>query len=137
MLRGRLIAESCKPGIDIQVPDLRLVRFGRHDVTTSTLPLDERDAGQTAGAAAEQPAIWTFIDFEGPNYIAGELAEALANALEPDLGWWADFTIDGVDRVIVFSARIFQFRVGDKAANAEARAWGLAHGTPEAQLDWA
>jgi hypothetical protein len=49
MLSGRLIAESCKPGFDIQVPNLRLVRIGRHDVTETTLPADERDASPTPG----------------------------------------------------------------------------------------
>jgi hypothetical protein len=47
MLRGRLIAESCKPGVDIKVPNLRLVRFGRHDVSESTMPVDERDNSPT------------------------------------------------------------------------------------------
>jgi hypothetical protein len=47
MLRGRLIAESCKPGVDIKVPNLRLVRFGRHDVSESTMPDDERDNSPT------------------------------------------------------------------------------------------
>jgi hypothetical protein len=119
------------------VPNLRLVRIGRHDVTGSTLPADERGDNPTPGAASEQPAVWTFVDFEGPNHIADELARAFAAALQADLGWWADFTIDDTERVIVFSERIFRFQTGDEAANAEARAWGRAHGTPESQLDWA
>lgn len=51
MLQGRLIAESCKPGVDIQVPDLRLVRFGRHDVTDSTMLADEREDSSTEASA--------------------------------------------------------------------------------------
>lgn len=136
MLHGRLIAESCKPGSDIQVPDLRIVRFGRHDVTESTVPSEERDGSQPPGVIEGQPAIWTFIDFEGPNEIAGDLAQAFADALEPELGWWADFAIDDVERVIVFAGKIFRYQVGDEAARAEAAAWGRAHGTPESQLDW-
>lgn len=136
MFQGRLIAESCKPGIDIQVPKLRLVRIGRHDVTESTLPADERDEASTPGVIAGQPTIWTFVDFEGPNEIADELARAFANALQPDLGWWADFTIDDTERVVVFAEKVFRYRVGDRTASAEAKAWGLAHGTPESQLDW-
>lgn len=136
MLHGRLIAESCKPGLDIQVPSLRLVRLGRHDVTETTLPADERDAAPTPGVVAGQPRIWTFVDVEGPNDIADELAQAFANTLQPELGWWADFTIDDFERVIAFAGRVFRFKVGDEVASAEAKAWGRAHGTPEAQLDW-
>ncbi|WP_460810817.1 hypothetical protein [Microlunatus endophyticus] len=112
------------------------MRFGRHDVTESTKPADERDASHTPGVVSGQPSIWTFVDFEGPNEIAVELAQALADALQPDLGWWADFTIDDVERVVVFAGKVFRYRVGDVSASAEAKAWGLAHGTPAAQLDW-
>lgn len=136
MFQGRLIAESCQPGVDIQVPNLRLMRFGRHDVTESTVPADEREQSPTPGVVAGQPTIWTFIDFEGPNEIADVLAQAFASALQPELGWWADFTIDDTERVVVFADKIFRYHVGDQAASAEARAWGLAHGTPESQLDW-
>jgi hypothetical protein len=136
MLSGRLIAESCKPGVDIQVPNLRLVRIGRHDVTETTLPGDERDGSATPGVVAGQPTIWTFVDFEGPADIADGLAQAFANALQSDLGWWADFTIDDIERVIAFAGRVFRFRVGDEAASEEAKAWGREHGTPESQLDW-
>ena len=136
MLTGRLIAESCKPGSDIRVPDLRIVRFGRHDVTTTTLPTDERDESQTPGVVDGQPTIWTFIDFEGPNEIADELAQALADALESELGWWADFRIDDSEHVVVFAGRAFRYAVGDEAGRAEAVAWGRANGTPASQLDW-
>lgn len=83
-----------------------------------------------------QPIIGTFVDFEGPNDVADDLARALADALQPELGWWADFTIDDTERVVVFAGKVFRYRVGDQAASAEAKAWGLAHGTPESQLDW-
>lgn len=136
MIKGRLIAESCKPGVDIEVPGLRLVRFGRHDVTGSTTPPDERDASVTPGAVAEQPAIWTFIDFEGPNELADDLAHAFAQALEPQLGWWADFTVDDAEKVVVFADKVFRFRIDDENASRTAKAWGRAQGTPESQLDW-
>ena len=136
MLSGRLIAESCKPGVDLRVPNLRLVRFGRHDVTATTLPADERGEAQTPGVIEAQPKIWTFVDFEGPNEIADELAGALADILEPELGWWADFRIDDAEHVVVFAGRVFRYQVGDEAARNEAVAWGRAHGTPESQLDW-
>lgn len=136
MLEGRLIAESCKPGSDIRVPNLRLVRFGRHDVSGSTVPASERDGGQPPGAVEGQPRIWTFVDFEGPSEIADELARAFAQALEPDLGWWADFRIDDTEHVVVFAGQVFRYQVGDEAARAKAIEWGRSHGTPESQLDW-
>lgn len=118
------------------MPDLRLTRFGRHDVTTSTQSMDERGESATPGVVAGQPKIWTFIDFEGPNEIADDLARAFADALEPELGWWADFRIDDAEHVVIFAGRIFRYRVGDEAGRAEAVAWGRAHGTPDSQLDW-
>lgn len=130
MFQGRLIAESCKPEIDIQVSNLRLVRIGRHDVTQSKTPADERDQSPTP-AATGQPAIWTFVDFEGPNEIADDLARAFVNALQPELGWWADFTIDDTERVIVSAGKVFGYRMGDQAASAEAKAWGRWSGCGE------
>ncbi|TDO51265.1 hypothetical protein EV643_1032 [Kribbella sp. VKM Ac-2527] len=137
MIRGRIIAESLKSGADLQVNDLRLVRLGRHEVSTSTLPVDERseDADQH-GAVDGQPTTWTFIDFEAPDTVADELAQVLTAALEPQLGWWADFTINETEHAIVFAERAFRYCIGDAAGRAEAVAWGRAAGTPEHQLDW-
>jgi hypothetical protein len=136
MIKGRMIAESLKAGADIQMKELRLVRLGRHDVSTSTLPADERSTGDQHGVVAGQPTIWTFVDFEGPNSLADDLAQSLADALESNLGWWADFTIDDSEHVVVFSGRSFRYRIRDEAGRAEAVAWGRATGTPEHQLDW-
>lgn len=92
--------------------------------------------GKQHGAVAAQPRIWTFVDVEAPSSQAGELARALAAAPEPDLGWWADFTVDDGERVVVLAGRVFRDRIGDDAARAEAVAWGRAAGPPEYQLDW-
>jgi hypothetical protein len=137
MLRGRIIAECLKPGRDVRLDGLRLVRLGRHDVSASTLPADQRsDSENEHGVVAGQPTIWTFVDFEGPSSLADELARALAASLESEFGWWADFTVDDAERVIVFAGRFFRYRVGDEAGRAEAVAWGREAGTPEHQLDW-
>jgi hypothetical protein len=64
MLTGRLLAESLRPGYDLLIADLRVVRLGRHDVTASTIPGADPDGG---GATASQPSIWTFVDFEAPD----------------------------------------------------------------------
>lgn len=137
MIRGRIIAESLRTGTDVRVDGLQLVRLGRHDVSASTLPPDgQRDNQEQHGVVDAQPRVWTFVEFEAPSSRADELARALAESLEPDLGWYADFTIDDTERVVVFAGRIFRYRMGDEAARAEAVAWGRAAGTPEHQLDW-
>jgi hypothetical protein len=136
MISGRIIAESLKPGADLRLDGLRLTRLGRHDVSTSTLPADERTDTDQHGVTEGQPTIWTFIDFEAPTDLADHLAQSLAEALEPTLGWYADYTIDDTEHAVIFANRPFRYRIGDTTAQAEAAAWGRAHGTPEHQLDW-
>ena len=137
MIRGRIIAESLRVGADLRLPELTLVRLGRHDVATSTRPSDERDDGRDEhGVVSGQPTTWTFIDFEAPGAVAEELAGALADLVDDQYGWWADFTVNDAEHVIVFAGRSFRYRIGDRAGRAEAVAWGLAQGTPEHQLDW-
>src|SRR5215213_3303736 len=114
MLTGRLLAESLRVGVDLEVADLRVVRIGRHDVSHSTTPSDSSypaDDGPR-GAVAGQPPIWTFLDFEAPDDRADDLAQALAAALEIETGWWADLVVGG-DHVVVFARRIFRYRIGD------------------------
>jgi hypothetical protein len=136
MLRGRLLTESLRVGVDLQVPDLSVVRLGRHDVSRSTAPVEDGDApGDAGGAAADQPRVWTFFDFEAPDNRADELAQALAAALETTSGWWADFVV-GDDHVVVFADRVFRYRIGDQESRQKAVAWGRSAGTPEHQLDW-
>ena len=137
MLTGRLLAESLRVGADLEVADLRVVRIGRHDVSSSTTPADASDlAGDSPrGAVAGQPPIWTFLDFEAPDDRANDLAHALAAALETETGWWADFVVGG-DHVVVYAGRAFRYRIGDTRARAEAVCWGRASGTSEHQLDW-
>jgi len=121
MLHGRLLAESLRVGVEITLPGLAVTSFGRQDVSGSV--------------SATQPKIWTFLDFEAPEDRADELAAVLADALLPDDGWYADFTVAG-DHVVVFAGRVFRYRLGDAAGRAEAVAYGLSAGTPEHQLDW-
>jgi hypothetical protein len=121
MLRGRLLTESLRIGIDLRVPSLRVVRIGRHNVSDST--------------STSQPDIWTFLDFEAPDEVADELAEALAESLTDDPGWYADFEIDR-DHIIVFPGRVFRYAKGDQAGRAAAVEYGRRVGVPEHQLDW-
>ncbi|MER7008506.1 hypothetical protein ABT297_36415 [Dactylosporangium sp. NPDC000555] len=63
------------------------------------------------------------------------MAAALARALNPEGGWYADFR-DGTDRVIVYAGKIFRYGPGDNETRAAAIAHGRAVGVPEHQLDW-
>jgi hypothetical protein len=120
LLRGRMLTESLRAGAVVEVADLRVVRLWREDVSASTSP--------------GQPSVWTFVDFEAPAERADALAEALAAALLPDDGWYADFEV-GVDRVVVFAGRAFRYRKGDAVARSAVVAHGRAAGAPEHQLD--
>jgi hypothetical protein len=138
VLTGRLIIESLRVGAVVAVPDLRVVSLGRHDVSGSTAPQEGPSAAGAevaSGATEAQPSVWTFLDFEAPDERAEDLAAALAGALEPTTGWYADFRV-GDDHVVVFTDRVFRYRVGDRRGREEAVAWGRAAGTPEHQLDW-
>jgi hypothetical protein len=121
MLHGILLAESLRAGVEIAVPELRVTRVRREDVSASASPA--------------QPPVWTLLDFEAPDARAEELADALAAALLPDGGWYADFTV-GEDHVVVFAGRVFRYRRGDDVAKAHVVAYGRTVGVPEHQLDW-
>jgi len=120
MLRGRIVAESLRAGCDLQVRDLRLARVDRQDVTE--------------GAASYQPKVWTLLEVEGPDDVAGELASALTGALAEG-GWYAGFRV-GADHVVVFPGLAFRYAVGDQAGRAEAVEYGKSAGVPAHQLDW-
>jgi hypothetical protein len=81
MLRGRILAESLRPGAVLAVPDLRVLRMWREDVSAS--------------AAPDQPPVWTLLDVEAPDERAGELADALAAALLAEGGWYASWSSPG------------------------------------------
>lgn len=121
MLRGRVLMDSLRVGAELAVPDLRVRRVGREDVSASASPT--------------QPKVWAFLDFEAPDERAGELATAVAAALVADDGWYANFEVGG-EHVVVFADKIFRYATGDRAAHREAVAYALAAGTPKHQIDW-
>ncbi|MFC3986996.1 hypothetical protein [Actinoplanes siamensis] len=120
MVRGRIVAESLRPGAALVVPGLEATRVSRVSVSAP---------------AAGQPPIWTLLDVTAPDERAEELAAALSAALAADGGWYADFRV-GAAHVVVFAGRIFRYEVGDAAGREQAVAYGRSVGVPEAQLDW-
>ncbi|MET7686724.1 hypothetical protein ABZT06_01800 [Streptomyces sp. NPDC005483] len=120
MITGYVIGESLRPGAVFEPRGLRLRKISRVEI-------DE--------AADGQPPVWTLVEWESEGQDVGALADALAEALDPELGWYADF-VAGDERVVVFAGRVFRYRRGDRAGRAEAVAYGRSVGTPGHQLDW-
>ncbi|GHK03974.1 hypothetical protein ACWEWI_28420 [Streptomyces sp. NPDC003753] len=121
MINGYVIGESLRTGAVFEPEGLRIRKVSRIDVSGSA-----RDG---------QPSTWTFVEFETDDSQATALSQALAEALEPDMGWYSDFVV-GDDRVVVFAGKVFRYRRGDAHGRAEAVAYGRSVGTPEDQLDW-
>ncbi len=83
---------------------------------------------------AGQPEVWTILEFEVPAAHAPDLAERLAEVLDPSV-WYCDFHSD--DEVfVVFSGHIFRYPRGDLDRRREVERYGRSVGVPEAQLDW-
>lgn len=119
MINGVLIAESLRVGAVLD--DLRL---------TVTAMRRVRPDGMTA----DQPAVWTLIDFAADDGETDRLASAFADALD-ERGWYADFRTDA-ETVVVYPGRIFRYPRGDAAGRAAAQRYGRTLGIPEPQLDW-
>jgi hypothetical protein len=117
--RGYLLAESLRPGTWLEGLPLELQKVERFDASDP---------------APGQPSTWTGIEVTFPAADVERVADTLAAALGPHR-WWADLHADG-ETFIVFAGRVFRFPTGDRAASAEARAYGIAVGVPPRQLDW-
>jgi hypothetical protein len=117
MYDGVLIVESLRVGIALADLSLEVRRISRLAVS---------------GASADQPAVWSLLEFSVEG--GAELAEVLAGALDAP-GWYADFH-DEREVFVVFPGRVFRYARGDEAAREEAKAYGRGLRIPEAQLDW-
>jgi hypothetical protein len=116
MYDGVLILESLKVGTELDIP-LTVRKVSRYAVT---------------GTSADQPLVWSLLEFEVER--GEELAEVLSRVLDSP-GWYADFH-DERETFVVFPGRVFRYRRGDDAAQAEAQEFGRGLAIPEAQLDW-
>lgn len=121
MVKGTLLGESLRAGAVLDVDGLTATRIYRRDVSESV--------------TSSQPPVWTFIEFEGPDEIAGPLASALADTLLREGGWYGDFSV-GDEHVVIFADRIFRYRRGDLVARREAEEHAASVGVPAHQLDW-
>ena len=119
MLRGAIVAESLRLGAVVEGVPL-VVR-----------KLERIDAG-----VREQPPQWTLLWFEADEADADRLAVALADALEANGGWYADFHSDA-EVTVVFAGRIFRYSRGDDTERAKVADYARSVGVPEEQLDWA
>jgi len=120
MIEGTLIGESIRVGAELSG-----VRLTVRKVSRAAL----------GDAAAGQPALWTFIEFEADDSEAAVLAGALANVLDRPGGWYTDFrTAD--ETFVIYAGRVFRYPRGDSAGRAEAAAYGRSVGVPDNQLDW-
>jgi hypothetical protein len=120
MLQGTLIAESIRVGAEVDG-----VRLVTQKIRRAAL----------GDVSAGQPEVWTVIEFEADESDAGALADALAQALEQEHGWYADFRSPD-ETFVVYSGRVFRYPRGDSQARAEAAAYGRSVGVPEDELDW-
>jgi hypothetical protein len=118
--RGTLIAESLRAGGAGVAASLHVHRVFRVD------------AGDVA---AGQPRRWTFIEFEVDDAAAGDLAERLAAALDPDGGWYCDFRT-ATETFVVFAGAVLRYPRGDAEGRAAAADHARRRGVPEAQIDW-
>lgn len=121
MATGALVAESLQLNVALEGVPLEVRKITRLG------PLDT--------VSPAQPKLWTFIEFFVADEHAATLAEALAQVLDPDLGWYCDYRTQH-ETFAVFSDRIFRYPRGDAAGREQAASHARAIGVPERQIDW-
>jgi hypothetical protein len=121
MIEGTLIAESLRVGTTLENLQLTVRKISKY---------------RAQGTTADQPDIWTVLDFEADEAGARELAEAFADVLDDEpLAWYVNFQ-SPAESFVVFPGRIFRYPRGDSAGRADTQAYGRQLGIPEPQLDW-
>jgi hypothetical protein len=120
MIEGTVIGESIRVGAELSGVRLTVRKVSR---------------AAAGDAAAGQPQLWTFIEFEADESQGAVLADALADALDRPGGWYADFRTPD-ETFVVYAGRVFRYPRGNSAGRAEAADYGRSVGVPEDQLDW-
>jgi len=120
MARGYVLAESMRPGTRLEGLPLTLRAIERSVATTAT---------------ADQPSVWTALEFDFPDEEAARIADALAAVLDAHGGWYSHFTVGG-ETFVIYADRVFRYASGNEAERADAQAHGRTLGVPEPQLDW-
>jgi hypothetical protein len=121
VLRGTLIAESLRLDQPLDTASLRVESVRR--------------VGPLEGVAADQPAVWTFLEFTAEDEHGTALARSLAGAIDPVGHWYCDFRSE-TDTFVVFAGEVFRYPRGDADGRALAAGHARALGVPEAQIDW-
>lgn len=119
VIEGTLIAESLRVGMNLENLKLTVRKISRL---------------RAGGTTADQPEVWTLLDFEADEAEADQLARIFADALDQP-GWYVDFR-SPAETFVVFPGSIFRYPRGDDTGRAEAQAAGRQLAIPEAQLDW-
>jgi hypothetical protein len=119
-LAGALIAESLRADVAIEGIELRVTKVAR-------AAWGDVDAGQ--------PLVWTLIEFAADDRHADQLAQALADALDPAGAWYCDFQ-SADETFVVFANVIFRYPRGDETGRDAAAEHARSIGVPESQLDW-
>jgi hypothetical protein len=119
MFEGTLITESLRTGSTLDGLNLVVRKIARY---------------APGGTTADQPGIWTAIEFELADGDADALAHTLAAVLD-EPGWYANFQSPEV-AFVVFRDKVFRYPRGDPAGRASAQQHGRSRGVPESQLDW-
>lgn len=120
MVSSYVLVEGMRPGAPLEGIPLTLKKIERFTV---------ENPGPT------QPPVWTTVEFAFAEEDADRVAQALAEVLEEQGGWYTDFKLKG-EKVVIFANRIFRYRLGDQPARAEVAAYGREHDVPDHQLDW-
>jgi hypothetical protein len=118
---GTLIAESLRLNVPLDAVPLDVVKVMR--------------VGPLTGLAPGQPDVWTFVEFNAADESAPLLASALAEALDPALGWYCDFRT-AAETFVVFAGRVFRYPRGDVLGREAAAAHARSVGVPPSQIDW-
>ena len=120
MVSGYVLVEGMRPSARLEGVPLTLTKIERYAV---------------ADATADQPGVWTTVEFEFPEEASERVADALAEVIDEHGGWYSHFNVNG-ETFVIYARRIFRYPSGDAAGRTEAVEYGRSVGVPDSQLDW-